>query len=168
MKNLPLHLLSRILDKISNFYWFVTYWGFRRKYELDKKFRFNGKSILFYGNGCISAGPESYIGELSTLQAVEGCSINIGTGCKISHNVRVYTQSDIADYDFSLGDPPKKYGNVIFYDYCWVGANVFISPGVNIGSNAIVGANSVVTKDIPSFEIWGGVPAKFIRRKKIP
>jgi maltose O-acetyltransferase len=57
---------------------------------------------------------------------------------------------------------------VIFYDYCWVGANVFISPGVNIGSNAIVGANSVVTKDIPSFEIWGGVPAKFIRRKKIP
>lgn len=168
MIDLSMHTLGRILDKISNFYWFVTYWRFRKKYKLNEKFKFNGKSILLYGNGGISAGPESYVGELSTLQAIEGYSIDIGVGCKISHNVRVYTQSDIADYDFSLGDPPKKNGNVNFEDYCWVGANVFIGPGVNIGRNAVVGANSVVTKDIPSFEIWGGVPAKFIRRKKIP
>lgn len=168
MSNFLLGFLGRVFDRISFFYWLITYWRFREKYKLNNKFRFNGKSILLYGNGFISAGPESYVGELSTLQAVEGYSINIGTGCKISHNVRVYTQSDIADYDFSLGDPPKKYGNVNFDDYCWVGANVFISPGVSIGKNAIIGANSVVTKDIPPFEIWGGVPAKFIRRKKIP
>lgn len=167
MNNLLVHILGRILDKISNFYWFVTYSRFRKKYKLNNEFRFNGKFILLYGNGRISAGSESYVGELSTFQAVEGYSIDIGTGCKISHNVRVYTQSDIADYDFSLGTPPKKYGNVNFGDYCWVGANVFISPGISIGRNAIVGANSVVTKDIPSFEIWGGVPAKFIRRKNI-
>lgn len=167
MKNLPLYILGRIFDKVSNFYWLVTYSRFRKKYKIDNKFRFNGKSILLYGNGCISAGPESYIGELSTLQAVEGYSINIGTGCKISHNVRVYTQSDIADYDFSLGDPPKKGGDVNFEDYCWVGANVFINPGVSLGKNSIVGANSVVTNDVPPFEIWGGVPAKFIRRKKL-
>ena len=168
MRDLPLFLVGRVLDKISSLYWFIMYSRLRKKYNIDKQFRFNGKFILFYGNGSINAGPGSYIGELSTLQAADGYSINIGTCCKISHNVRVYTQTGIADYDFSLDSPPKKHGNVKFGDYCWVGANVFVNPNVTIGENAIVGANSVVTKDIPPFEIWGGVPAKFIRRKNIP
>jgi maltose O-acetyltransferase len=167
MKYFPLFIIGRILDKISNLYWLIMYQRFRSIYTLDREFRFNGKLILLYGKGSIIAGSKSYIGELSTLQAVEGHSIKIGTSCRISHNVRVYTQSDIADYDFSLENPPKKNGDVNFGDYCWVGANVFINPGITIGENAIVGANSVVTKDIPPFEIWGGVPAKFIRRKKI-
>lgn len=167
MKYSPLFLIGRLLDKVSIFYWLVSYSRYRKVYALDKDFRFNGKFILLYGKGSISAGPKSYIGELSTLQAVDGYCISIGAGCKISHNVRVYTQSDVADFDFSLNDPPKKCGDVIFGDYCWVGANVFINPGVTIGENSIVGANSVVTKNIPPFEIWGGVPAKFIRRKKI-
>ena len=167
MKFLLLQIIGKIFDKISNFYWFVMYWRFRQRYNLDEKFRFNGKSILLYGGGSITAGPESYVGELSTLQAVEGYSIDIGSSCKISHNVRIYTQSDDADFDFSMNDTPKKCGNVSFGNYCWVGANVLINPGVAIGENSIVGANSVVTKNIPPFEIWGGVPAKFIRRKKI-
>lgn len=167
MKYLFLHVSGKVLDKISNFYWFVMYSRFRKLYHLDRSFRFNGKSILLYGGGDINAGQGSYIGELSTLQAVEGCSINIGKGCKISHNVRVYTQSDIPDCDFSIGNPPTKSGSVNFGDYCWVGANVFINPSVTIGENSVVGANSVITKDIPPFEIWGGVPAKFIRRKRI-
>jgi maltose O-acetyltransferase len=167
MKNLISDLCWKILNKISSFYWLVTYSRFRKTYDIDANFRFNGKSILFYGKGRINAGAGSYIGELSTLQAADGFSINIGIGCKLSHNVRVYTQSDIADYNFSMGDPPQKYGSVTFGDFCWVGANVFINPNVTIGENAIVGANSVVTKNIPPFEIWGGVPARLIRRKKI-
>lgn len=138
---------------------------YRELYELDSEFRFNGKYILLYGLGNIVAGQKSYVGELSTLQAAKGYKITIGVACKISHNVRVYTQSAIADNDFSVDDLPQKYGDVKFDDYCWVGANVFVNPGVTIGNNSVVGANSVVTKDIPPFEIWGGVPAKFIRRK---
>lgn len=167
MKYLPVFFLGKFFDKISNIYWFVMYSRYRKIYEIDKKFRFNGKYIQFYGKGCINVGPESYIGELSTLQAAEGYSINIGMSCKISHNVRVYTQSSNADNDFSLDDLPQKYGNVRFADYCWVGANVYVNPGITIGENSVVGANSVVTKDVPPFEIWGGVPAKLIRKKKI-
>lgn len=167
MKFSLLLFIGRFLNKISNFYWLVTYLKFRKTYAIDKKFRFNGKGIIFYGKGDIHAGSESYIGELSTLQATDGYKICIGVGCQISHNVRVYTQSAVADYDFSQSNRPQKYGDVSFGDYCWVGANVFVNPGLSIGENAVVGANSVVTKNIPPFEIWGGVPAKFIRRKRL-
>jgi maltose O-acetyltransferase len=162
-----LQLVSRFLGKFSTLYWIAAYSVFRARYRLDRAFRFNGKSILLYGDGIIEAGAGSYVGELSTLQAAKGYAIRIGVGCAISHNVRVYTQSAVPDADFSLGEPPQKYGDVVFGDYCWVGANVFVNPGVVIGANAVVGANSVVTKDIPPFEIWGGVPAKLIRKKRI-
>jgi maltose O-acetyltransferase len=162
-----LTVLGRIAGKCSTLYWLLTYAPMRSRYRLDPAFRFNGKGILLYGDGSIEAGPDSYVGELSTLQAAAGYAIRIGVGCAISHNVRVYTQSALPDADFSLGPPPQKYGDVRFGDYCWVGANVFVNPGVTIGANAVVGANSVVTKDIPPFEIWGGVPAKLIRKQRL-
>ena len=46
----------------------------------------------------------------------------------------------------------------------FVGAHCIILKGVTIGKEAIVGAGSVVTKSIPDGEIWGGNPAKFIRK----
>ena len=54
---------------------------------------------------------------------------------------------------------------MIIEDYAWIGANVFINPGVVIGKNSIVGANSVITKNVPMNAIFGGVPAKLIRMK---
>lgn len=91
----------------------------------------------------------------------------IGKGCSISHNVRIYTQSLDADQDFSKSGLIEKTGDVIVEDYVWIGANVFINPKIKIGKNSVIGANSVVTKDVPPFSIVGGVPAKLIRMKKI-
>jgi maltose O-acetyltransferase len=162
-----LKVFVNIIDKFSSLYWKIIYSRYRKMYGLDKSFRFNGKLIQLYGKGTIKVGIGSYIGEFSTLQAAKGYSINIGSFCSISHNVRVYTQSDLPDYDFSLTEIPQKYGNVTFGDYCWIGANVFVNPGLIVGENSVVGANSVVTKNIPPFEIWGGVPAKLIRKKRI-
>lgn len=45
----------------------------------------------------------------------------------------------------------------------WIGANVTVRPGVRIGDGAIVGANSVVTGDIPPYAIYAGCPARLIR-----
>ncbi len=48
-------------------------------------------------------------------------------------------------------------------DDVWVGCNVVVLPGVHIGRGAVIGAGSVVTQDVPSFEVWGGVPARKIK-----
>jgi acetyltransferase-like isoleucine patch superfamily enzyme len=49
---------------------------------------------------------------------------------------------------------------------CYIGANSIILSNVNISDGAIIGAGSVVTKDIPEYEIWAGVPAKFIKKRE--
>jgi acetyltransferase-like isoleucine patch superfamily enzyme len=53
--------------------------------------------------------------------------------------------------------------DVIIGDNVWIGVNVVIMPGVQIGNNSIIGSSSVVTKNVPSDEIWGGVPARKIK-----
>ena len=48
---------------------------------------------------------------------------------------------------------------------CWIGVGSTILKGVNIGDGSVIAAGSIVTKSIPSFEIWGGNPAKFIKKR---
>lgn len=49
---------------------------------------------------------------------------------------------------------------------CWIGAGTRILKGVAIGDGAVVGAGSVVTHDVPPYEIWAGVPARFIKKRE--
>jgi len=51
---------------------------------------------------------------------------------------------------------------VFIHPLSWIGARAIIQPGVEIGEGAIVGSGAVVTKNIPDFEIFAGVPAKRI------
>ena len=139
----------------------------RQKYQIASNFRFNGEMILFYGEGEIICKEDSYVSDYSMLQSYTGCKILIGKGCSISSNVRIFTQTDVADQDFSSSKKEIKTGDVIIGDYVWIGANVVVNPGLKIGNNSIVGANSVVTKDIPENSIYGGVPAKLIRMKTL-
>ena len=57
-----------------------------------------------------------------------------------------------------------KTAPIYIEDYVFIGANCIISKGVTIGEKSIIAAGSVVTRDIPSCEIWGGNPAKFIKK----
>ncbi len=158
-------LLIKFYQVGKNLSQLKTYNSFREKYQLHPTFRFNGNDIQMYGDGQIIAGENSYVGEYSTWQTTKEYKIVIGKYCQISHNVRCYTQSNIADADFSIIPVPSKSGDVVIGNYVWIGANVFINPGVSIGDNAIIGANSVLTKNVPPFAIVGGVPAKLIRFK---
>ena len=58
---------------------------------------------------------------------------------------------------------PGQRGWVIVEDDVWIGSGAIILSGVTIGKGAIIAAGSVVTKDVPSCEIWGGNPARKIR-----
>lgn len=86
--------------------------------------------------------------------------ISIGRGTYIAPNVGIITSNhDIDNLDDHL--PPKP---VFIGEKCWIGMNSTILPGVNLGSNTIVGAGSVVTKSFPEGHcVIAGNPAKKIR-----
>ncbi len=141
-----------------------TYDRFCLKYDIDPSFGFNGEGILLYGDGVIKCGKNSYIGRYSSIQAYKNCKVVIGNNCSISHFVKIYTQNALADQDFGK-EIKYSTGNVIIGDNCWIGTNVFIKEGVNIGNNVVIGANSAVVKDVPPNSIAAGNPAKVIKFK---
>ncbi|MGM0218014.1 virginiamycin A acetyltransferase [Enterococcus sp. AZ126] len=59
---------------------------------------------------------------------------------------------------------PNK-GNTKIGNDVWIGQNVTFLPGVNVGNGVIIGANTVVTKDIPAYAVVGGNPGTFIRKR---
>jgi acetyltransferase-like isoleucine patch superfamily enzyme len=63
------------------------------------------------------------------------------------------------------GEETIKKAPVHIKKGAFVGAHCLILKGVTIGENSIVGAGSVVTKDIPDHEIWGGNPARLLRKQ---
>ena len=100
----------------------------------------------------------------------------IASGIKIIMNGANHRMSSVTTYPFNimgngwekvtpkLEDLPFK-GDTIIGNDVWIGQNVTILPGVHIGDGAIIGANSVVTKDIPAYHIAGGNPCKIIRKR---
>lgn len=155
-----------IFGTLQNAYYNHRYNTYRKKYKIAPKADFKGTDIRLYGDGQISISNGSYIGSYTTIQSIKGRVVEIGQNVQISHNVRIYTSTDLVDQDFSKTiKKNQKSGNIVIGNGVWIGVNVYIGPGVTIGNNSIIGANSVVTKDIPGNSINGGVPATLIRYK---
>jgi acetyltransferase-like isoleucine patch superfamily enzyme len=77
----------------------------------------------------------------------------------------IYTENYISNQIFNGRDKAQiRKGNVIIGNGCWIGAYVFIREGVTIGDNVVVGAHSVVTKNIPSYSVAVGVPARVVKK----
>lgn len=90
--------------------------------------------------------------------------ITLGNHVEISLRVTFLTH-DGATWCFREQDRYKdviRYGKITIGDNCFIGANVTILPGVQIGRNTIVGANSVVTKNLDSDSVYAGTPARRI------
>ena len=93
--------LVKLFIKLNKIAQLKIYNGYRIKYNIDNTVKFNGPGIKLYGEGVIEIVEKSYIGEYSFLQSDHGCSIIIGSNCAISHNVKVYTNSYLANQDFN-------------------------------------------------------------------
>ena len=88
--------------------------------------------------------------------------VKIGKNAQIAPNVAIYTAGHPIHPDSR--NSGYEYGiSVTIGDNVWLGGNVCIMPGVTIGDNAVIGAGSVVTKDIPSNVIAAGNPCRVIR-----
>ncbi|MFM6927927.1 MAG: acyltransferase [Bdellovibrio sp.] len=89
-----------------------------------------------------------------------GRYFHCGRGLTILSSNHDYKKNDYIPYGPADILQPVKIG-----DFVWCGSNVFILPGVTVGEGAILGAGSVVTKDVPALAIVGGNPARIINTR---
>lgn len=86
--------------------------------------------------------------------------VMLGSGVHIYVSNHSFERADISIID--QGHTEAK--PVTLRKGCWIGANVILLPGVEIGENSVVGAGSIVTKSVPSGVVFAGNPAKIIRK----
>ena len=143
--------------------------SFLKKYEI---FKF---SIV---NNCSVDLNSTLTGSLSRLKVGEGTvisgnanfrfkdgEIEIGRNCLIANNVSIVFHNYTIDGVKHISPDEMYFKNVTIGNYVWIGGGVVVLPGVVIGDNAIIGALSLVTKDISSNEVWGGVSAKLLYKR---
>jgi acetyltransferase-like isoleucine patch superfamily enzyme len=167
----------------------------RRKLFLGKRLKLDG--IAFIGPGVVlqvgkgarlELGRWSWVGHGTKLRAHEGLvSIGaktvMGQECTISafQHVKIGRECVIADrvmfIDFDHGmvevERPIRMQGIYKRDVnvgnnVWIGYGACILRGVTVGDNAVIGTNSVVTKDVPANAVVAGLPAKVIRMRNAP
>ena len=94
---------------------------------------------------------------------IDVAKVKIGDNCQMAPNVSIYTAghplhpvSRNSMYEYGI--------SVTIGDNVWIGGNTVIMPGVHIGSNTVIGAGSVVTKDIPDWVVAAGNPCRVIKQ----
>lgn len=89
--------------------------------------------------------------------------IKIGNNCQMAPNVAIYTAGHPV-HPVSRNSAYEYGKEVTIGDNVWLGGNTVVCPGVHIGNNVVIGAGSVVTKDIPDWCVAAGNPCKVIRK----
>ncbi len=111
-----------------------------------------------FGRG-ITLGRNVFINSGCRFQDQGG--ITIGDGCLIGHNAVLATLNHDLDHHRRADLHPAP---IVLENNVWLGANVTVLPGITIGENAVIGAASVVTRDIPANSVAVGSPARVVKR----
>jgi maltose O-acetyltransferase len=114
--------------------------------------------LVTYTSGRIEIGDHTFINYGSSIAA--RASVKIGSYCHLGHYTFVMDndQHDVVrHWQLPQSDP------VVIEDNVWIGSKAVILPGVRIGSHAVIGAGSIVTKDIPPRCVAAGNPARVLR-----
>ena len=150
------------------------------------------RSPLLVTPSCVALRPNVCVGKHARIEGVfeyndkrfspvielgEGCTIEQGLHLTCAHRVTIGQDSAIAAY-VTISDIHHPYENVdipiekqdievsevVIGDGCKIYNGVVITPGVHIGKHVTIGANAVVTHDIPDYCVAVGVPAKVVKR----
>jgi acetyltransferase-like isoleucine patch superfamily enzyme len=131
-----------------------------------------GPSVLIEAGCWFALYPET-----ATMRIGEGTILNLGCMVAATERIEIGSHCMFANYCF-VADAEHRYdrddvpltwqgmqpkGPVHIGDNCWFGTNVAITGGVTIGEHTVVGANSVVTRDLPAGVVAAGAPARVIR-----
>ena len=184
--------LSVNLDRIDEYMNFVNYIDNMKLTEAEGKTKIRDEQLLFEFNHAKPFTKEFYrildelfyhqIGEGSTvstqLTVVAPQNVRIGKSVYVMNGVLLMASGGIIIEDYALVAAHAKIISndhdpyfrpaltckpVIIKEGAWIGAGAAIMKGVTVGKYAIIGSNSVVTKDIPDYAVAVGVPAKVIK-----
>ena len=140
----------------NNFY---CYWGVRiETYSCHNGMKFNPQIII--GNN-VSINPDCHIGAINRIEIHDGVLMASRVFITDHFHGKINREE-------LLVSPQKRIlfakGTVIIKKNAWLGEGVAVMPGVTIGEKSVIGANAVVTKDIPDNSIAVGIPAKVIKQ----
>ncbi|KAB1066602.1 colanic acid biosynthesis acetyltransferase WcaF [Tamlana haliotis] len=109
----------------------------------------------------IKIGDNSWIGDQVVLYSLG--EIIIGSNTVVSQRSYICTGT----HNYKEIDFPILEKRIIIGDQCWLATDVFVSPGVSIGSGVVVGARSTVISDLEPNAVYVGSPVKFIKKREI-
>ena len=181
LKQLIINILSNIFMKFKFFLFKIKYPKHSDFFGQTYIYKAKNSTIILGSNLTFRSYPNSnLIGinrncSISTLH--KNARVEIGNGCGFSgtvigaftsiilkDNVRCGANTLITDSDWHLDDPRSGISKpVVIHENVWLGVNVTVLKGVTIGENSIIGAGSVVTKDIPANVIAGGNPCVILK-----
>jgi acetyltransferase-like isoleucine patch superfamily enzyme len=161
------------------------HWEMARR-EAFVRWPVHGNVLEAMQEGRLEIGPHTLFEPGVWITAPGSARVRIGGGCFLNLGVMVAAVElvEIGDHcmfangcfltdaSHRFDDPVKPVpwqgfttkGPTRIGDNVWCGANVVVTSGVTIGQRCVIGANSVVTEDVPAFSIAAGVPARVLRR----
>jgi acetyltransferase-like isoleucine patch superfamily enzyme len=154
----PNSRFGNFFRKIRN--WYVCEVLYIMKKDNNNFFEEN----IYIGNGKnIYIGKHCHINENVFIQgATIGDFVMIAPNVSILNSTHNYQSVEIP----MIMQGEEKNLNPVIEDDVWIGRNAVIMPNIKIGKGSIVGAGALVTKDVEPYSIVGGVPAKFIKKRK--
>ncbi len=166
---MALHRVDEACMLIKAAYGSIKEWAEQQKKinEIEKKYGCSiSRSCRFTGpTEKIRIGKDTRINGFANFRFKQG-RIEIGNDVLFAQYVTVVTNT----YEHKLGQNIREQDmyskSVKISDGVWIGVYGCILPGVRIGEGAIIGAHSLVNKNVPEYEIWGGVPARKIGVRK--
>lgn len=146
--------------------WKIGYW--LRRVLVRQIFAECGEGVIvkqncYFGNGkTLRVGSNSQLGVNARIQP----SVTIGNDVLMGFDVIILTST----HEFEDPSTPVRLqgylaGPVEIGNDVWIGARVIIMPGVTIGDHSIIGANSVVTRNIPPLSVAAGMPCRVMRKR---
>lgn len=173
-----------VLDRVRTLTYQIRFrkkliFGVNSIIKKGSEFKLTECAIIIMGNHCTikencyflltKPSPRVEIGNYSGVG--RNCYFSIKGHLKIGNYVRIGPDVSIIDQSHSfepfdlIMNQPAVIKNITINDDVWIGRGVTLLPGVTIGEGSVIGANSLVNKSIPENEIWGGVPARFLKKR---